>query len=424
MSPYAALSGIVLINLYASLRKTQQVTSQKLQKLIPVVQAPPLELINSVAAGLATIRAFGRTQFYTEKLYDLVDDTTKLGWHLSLGLKWMRFRTEFVGALFVTATAVTMVQMQADAASVGFAVTLALQFATALSGTFGKINLLERGTAALARVMEYADIVVEADDGEEVSPEWPDRGEIKVQDLTVSYSAGSPPALKQVSFRVPAQSRLGIVGRTGAGKTTLAHSLLRFVDATNKGQILIDGVDISKVKLGRLRNSVAIILQDPFLFSGTLRSNLDVTGNKTDDELRTALRRVHLSDAEFEDLGMPIHTGGLNLSHGQRQLVCLARATLTRCAVIVLDEATSAVDTATDKAIQETLRDEFSKSTIIVVAHRLSTVADFDQLLVLSEGTVIESGSPEQLMRERGMFWNLVCQSADREEIEAVIFGT
>lgn len=406
--------------MYASLARRQRVTSQKLQKLIPIVQAPPLELINSVASGLATIRTFGRTQFYTEQLYDLVDDSTKLGWHLSLGLKWMRFRTEFVGALFVTATAIAMVRTHADATSTGFAITLALQFATALSGTFGRISLLERGTAALGRVMEYADIAVETDEGDETPSEWPDNGEIQVQDLTVGYDMHLPPALKHVSFHVPSRSRLGIVGRTGAGKTTFAHSLLRFVEAI-KGQIRIDGVNIFRVKLGRLRGSITIIPQDPFLFSGTLRSNLDVKGDKTDDKLRAALRRVRLLDADFENLDMPIHAGGLNLSHGQRQLVCLARATLSRCAILTLDEATSAVDEITDKAIQQALRDQFSESTIIVIAHRLSTVADFDQLLVLGEGTVVEFGSPQQLMRERGTFWNMVCQSSDRAEIEAVI---
>jgi ABC-type multidrug transport system fused ATPase/permease subunit len=175
-----------------------------------------------------------------------------------------------------------------------------------------------------------------------------------------------------------------------------------------------------------------MIPQDPFLFSGTLRFNLDPRGeNKTDAELRAALRRVRLlgdtgaaasgADFDFGDLDMPIHAGGSNLSHGQRQLVCLARAILSRPALLILDEATSAVDAATDRAVQQVLRTEFADSTLIVIAHRLSTVADFDRLLVLREGAVAECGSPRQQLKQRGVFWDMVCQSADRAEVEATI---
>jgi len=438
-SPLATFAGIGLLAMYASLAKRQWVAFKKLQRLIPLAQAPPLKLADSVTSGLATIRAFGRIQFYMERLHDGVDNATNVGWHLSLCLKWRKLLTDMVGALFVTAIATALVRTRADAASAGFVITLALHFATSLSDVFSKISLLEMGTHALGRVMDFNEKTpAEADKGGDVvAPGWPDKGEVQVRDLTVGYSADLPPALKQISFRVPAGSRLGIVGRTGAGKTTLAHALLRFVQAT-AGKIIIDGVDIATIKLSQLRTGgIVLIPQDPFLFSGTLRSNLDVRNEKNDAELRAALRRVRLlddatgssatsspaSNRDFEDLDMLIHAGGLNLSHGQRQLICLARATLSpnRCSLLILDEATSAVDTSTEKAIQQVLRTEFADSTLIVIAHRLSTVADFDRLLVLRQGEVVEYGVPQQLVRERGVFWDMVCQSADRVEIEAAI---
>jgi ABC-type multidrug transport system fused ATPase/permease subunit len=252
----------------------------------------------------------------------------------------------------------------------------------------------------------------------------------------VGYDDHLPPTLKGISFTLKPNERLGVIGRTGAGKTTLAYSLLRFVEP-RYGTICIDGVDISTLKLHDLRRRITIIPQDPFLFSGTLRSNLDLYGIKDDEELRIALQRVHLmqrpavstSPSEevtgghtfLDDLDLLISGGGMNLSHGQRQLICLARAILAQSKILVLDEATSSVDKATDSAIQRFIRTELSDSTLIVIAHRLSTVADFDKLLVLGDGAVLESGTPTELMRAKGVFWNMVCQSSERGQIETLI---
>lgn len=288
----------------------------------------------------------------------------------------------------------------------------------------------------------------------------------------VSYAPDLPPVLKGLTFSINRNERIGVVGRTGAGKSSLTLALFRFLEARS-GSVFIDGLDISKIKLHDLRSRLAIIPQDPVLFSGTVRSNLDPFDHHTDTELRDSLERVHLiggsthtpsvagdadADADaasgsgsgsgsttpvddsatttttstrlkntnlFADLSSAISEGGLNLSQGQRQLLCLARAIVARPKVMVLDEATSAVDMHTDALIQRSIREEFTDATLLVIAHRLSTIADFDRVLVLSDGRVAEFGTPRELweMGEGGMFRGMCEESGEREKLRGIVFG-
>lgn len=258
--------------------------------------------------------------------------------------------------------------------------------------------------------------------------------------------------LKGLTFSVRRNERIGVVGRTGAGKSSLTLALFRFLEARS-GTIHIDGLDISQIKLHDLRSRLAIIPQDPVLFSGTVRSNLDPFDKHTDAELRDSLERVHLLTTTgssspvpstssspagtgaknaniFNDLTSPVSEGGLNLSQGQRQLLCLARAIVARPRVMVLDEATSAVDMGTDALIQRSIREEFTDATLIVIAHRLSTIADFDRILVLSDGQVAEFGSPRDLWErqgnngeERGIFRGMCEESGERDKLWRIVFG-
>ena len=291
---------------------------------------------------------------------------------------------------------------------------------------------------ATERIVEYSNIKIEPQTGISPRASWPEKGALKVSDLVVSYAPDLPPVLKDLSFSVEPNTRVGVVGRTGAGKSSLTLALFRFLEARS-GSVFIDGIDISTINLYDLRSRLAIIPQDPVLFSGTVRSNLDAFNEHTDDDLRDALRRVHLiPDAEsavpsgsatpiddlnhntnlFKSLNSKISEGGLNLSQGQRQLLCLARAIVSRPKILILDEATSAVDMETDALIQRSIREEFRDATLLVIAHRLSSIVDFDRILVMGDGEAREFGRGKELMEiEGGVFKGMVEESGEREEL-------
>jgi ABC-type multidrug transport system fused ATPase/permease subunit len=305
---------------------------------------------------------------------------------------------------------------------------------------------------ATERVVEYPRLEIENQDGADVPAAWRTEGRLLVENLVVGYSLDLPPVLRGLNFTVEPIERVGIVGRTGVGKPSLTLALFRCLEA-QAGKILIDGIDISGTKLRLLRSRLAIIPQDPVLFSGTVRSNLDPFEEYSDEGLQEALQRVHLvssnklpehpassattaetednvDDAEhnvnpFTSLENHIAESGQNLSQGQRQLLCLARAILSRPKILVLDEATSAVDTGTDELIQASIRSEFKNSTLIVIAHQLRTIADFDRILVMGEGRALEFGSPRELLNGKGggIFEELVRRNGKEEMLRKIIFG-
>nr|XP_037273578.1 multidrug resistance-associated protein 1-like [Rhipicephalus microplus] len=248
-----------------------------------------------------------------------------------------------------------------------------------------------------------------------VDSTWPTEGRVEFQDFSASYRPTVlEDSLKHVTFTVRSREKVGIVGRTGAGKSSLVLALLRVLKSTN-GKILIDDVDIASVPLPKLRTAITVIPQDPNLVRGTLRANLDPTKRHTDEELWEVLRQAKL--AEFvskQPLQLLLETGdgGSNLSAGQRQLVCLARALLRRSKILVLDEATSHMDGDTDSLIQATLRDSFANFTLLTVAHRLHTVLDYDRILVMNEGSVTQYGTLDELLEDStSMFYEMAAKA-------------
>jgi ATP-binding cassette, subfamily C (CFTR/MRP), member 4 len=268
---------------------------------------------------------------------------------------------------------------------------------------------------SVERVLSFGKIEPEAalelDSDKSLDPSWPNRGAVDVADLGVRYRASLPLALDGATFSVPSGSRIGIVGRTGSGKSTIVQTLFRLLEA-DRGSVEIDNVDISKVGLHRLRTSISVIPQVPTLFSGcTVRENLDLFHVHSDEAIQKALEDAHMSHVVAE-LPKGIHSlvseGGSNFSVGQRQLLCLARAILSKNKLLVLDEATASVDRRTDRMLHDSLHESFGDATILAVAHRLDTVIEHDYILVLGQGKVLEFGSPAELLRSAGAFSKMV----------------
>ena len=436
--------------------------AREVKRLESNAKSPVYEQFGSALIGLSTIRAFGKVQTYVERMYTRIDRHAQAYTSLWLFIRWMSFRMNMVGAVFSIITAALIVSLKGiDASLAGFALSFALQFNTAIAWALRQYANVELDMNATERVIEYSNIEVENQGGADAPAAWPTEGRLEVNDLVVGYAPDLPPVLRGLTFAVEKNQRVGVVGRTGAGKSSLTLALFRFLEA-REGTIHIDGINVSKIKLRDLRSRLAIIPQDPVLFSGTIRSNLDPFDEYTDAELRDALERVHLissstspssatatppqtssgpeSDSTssttlgntnantniFTSLTSSISEGGLNLSQGQRQLLCLARAIVSRPKIMVLDEATSAVDMDTDALIQRSIRAEFGRNstTLLVIAHRLSTIADFDRILVMDEGKAVEFGGPRELLGiEGGVFASLVRESGERDELERVILG-
>jgi len=265
---------------------------------------------------------------------------------------------------------------------------------------------------SIERVLAFGKLEPEAawvqpDDTNVLQIGWPRSGAIEYDNVLVRYRPSLPPALSNISFKIPAGARVGVVGRTGSGKSTVVQTLFRLLEA-EEGSIRIDGHDISKLGLHTLRTRISVIPQIPTLFSGcSVRENLDLFHLHSDEEISNVLKACHLWEA-IQDLPLgcdsPVAEGGSNFSVGQRQLLCLARALLAQNKILVLDEATASVDRRTDELLQQALSETFSDGTILAVAHRLETVISYDFILVLGHGRVLEFGSPAELLRRVGGF--------------------
>ncbi|KAL8725121.1 MAG: hypothetical protein Q9166_007563 [cf. Caloplaca sp. 2 TL-2023] len=452
VSPYMLLSALVLLTVCLFVGLRFLVGAREVKRLESNAKSPIFEQFGSALAGIGTIRAFAKVDDYIDRMFDKIDSHARAFWYVWLFNRWMAFRLNVIGAIFAVIVAAVIVSTKGiDASLAGFALSFALQYSGAITYTIRQYTSVELAMNAMERVVEYSRIPIEEQDGMDVPARWPAEGRLKLEGLVAGYAPDLPPILKGLTFEVESNQRVGVVGRTGAGKSSLTLALFRFLEA-RAGSISIDGINISRIKLHDLRSRLAIIPQDPVLFSGTVRSNLDAFDEHGDAELYDALERVHLirstgnvsrgeststagtdepsslafSDINtniFSSLSSRISEGGLNLSQGQRQLLCLARAIVSRPKVMVLDEATSAVDMATDVLIQRSIREEFEDSTLIVIAHRLSTIADFDRILVMSDGKAIEYDTPRNLMAKRGAFWEMVEQSGDRDRLEEIILG-
>ncbi|KAG7215738.1 hypothetical protein INR49_021959, partial [Caranx melampygus] len=275
---------------------------------------------------------------------------------------------------------------------------------------------VENNIVSVERVKEYDKTPKEAAwtlAGSMLPAAWPLTGAIRFEDYGLQYRKGLDWALKDISIDIQSREKVGVVGRTGAGKSSLTLGIFRILEAA-KGRIVIDGIDIAEIGLHDLRSRITIIPQDPVLFSGSLRMNLDPFDNCSDEDLWKALELAHLGSFVSElpqKLNHQCCEGGENLSLGQRQLLCLARALLRKTRILVLDEATAAVDLKTDQLIQSTIRTQFDDCTVITIAHRLNTIMDYTRIIVMDQGSIAEMDSPSQLICLQGHFYQMCLEA-------------
>uniref|UniRef100_A0A8C9ZY76 ABC-type glutathione-S-conjugate transporter n=1 Tax=Sander lucioperca TaxID=283035 RepID=A0A8C9ZY76_SANLU len=417
-TPFAAVVLLPLAFLYAFVQSFYVATSCQLRRLEAVSRSPIYTHFNETVQGASVIRAFGEQSRFILQANERVDFNQTSYFPRFVATRWLAVNLEFVGNGVVLAAAILSVMGKGTLSPgiVGLAVSHSLQVTGILSWIVRSWTDVENNIVSVERVNEYAETAKEASwsiEGSSLPLAWPQRGTIEFQDYGLQYRKGLELALKGITLQIHERERVGIVGRTGAGKSSLALGIFRILEAA-KGKIFIDGVNIADIGLHDLRSRITIIPQDPVLFSGSLRMNLDPFDTYTDEEVWRSLELAHLKNfiSNLPDkLNHECSEGGENLSLGQRQLVCLARALLRKTKILVLDEATAAVDLETDTLIQSTIRTQFEDCTVLTVAHRLNTIMDYTRLIVMDRGHISEMDSPANLIAQRGQFYRMCRES-------------
>ncbi|KAI9249020.1 multi drug resistance-associated protein MRP [Sporodiniella umbellata] len=402
---------------YVYIQRYYLATSRELKRLDSVGKSPIYSHFQETISGVSTIRAYEQQARFTFENENRLDDNQRAYYPSISCNRWLAVRLEFMGSVIILSAALFAVLgilyggSTIDAGLVGLSVSYALSVTQALNWVIRQYCEIETNIVSVERVKEYIDLPTEKYSAVRgVSPMWPEKGAIEFKEYATRYRPGLDLALRNLSFSVKANEKIGIVGRTGAGKSSLSLSLFRIVEAA-QGSIVIDGVDISTLRLLDLRSRLTIIPQDPVLFAGTVRDNLDPFGTTDDAQLWEVLEQSHLRHhiASLDNqLNAVVLEGGENFSVGQRQLICLARALLRRTTILILDEATAAIDVETDAIIQETIRCQFAHCTILTIAHRINTVMDSDRILVLDKGNVAEFDAPKQLLdNQESIFYSM-----------------
>ncbi|KAK9869834.1 hypothetical protein WA026_003563 [Henosepilachna vigintioctopunctata] len=415
VSPLLLLVTILMGVVFYLLRVVYLRTSRNVKRLEGVTRSPVFSHINSSLEGLTTIRAFEAQEILTKE-FDIHQDLHSCAWHnFMVTSRAFGYWLDLTCIIYITIVVFSFLLLDNDqfGGNVGLVVTQAIAITGLLQWGMRQSTELENQMTSVERIIEYGTIeherALESDVSKKPETSWPRNGKIVFKDLVLKYSADDPPVLKNLNFVVQPKEKIGIVGRTGAGKSSLISALFQLT--ITEGQIIIDGVDITQLGLHDLRSKISIIPQEPVLFSGTLRKNLDPFEEYLDANLWKALEDVELKEA-VSDLNCEVSEGGSNFSIGQRQLVCLARAILRKNRILVLDEATANVDPQTDGHIQRTIREKFNDCTVLTIAHRLHTVMDSDKILVMDAGTVREFDHPFILLQNKdGILYGMVQQT-------------
>jgi ABC-type multidrug transport system fused ATPase/permease subunit len=417
-----AVGMIPILILFIGLQVYYRRTSRELKRMDSISKSPIFAHFSESLGGLATIRAFNVEGDFINRSKERIDGNNRVYVLLNLINRWLGVRLDSTGALILLIASL-LVAVNGKAIGPGL-VGLILSYSLSLTGALNwlvRTNVdLEMQMNSVERTLEYSQIESEGvinEDGQRVLPpqNWPSEGEIKFESACARYRPGLPLVLNNVTVQIRGGERVGVCGRTGSGKSSLMNTLFRMMELSS-GKIVIDGVDIAKISLNDLRSRITIIPQDPIMFSGTVRINLDPFSKYSDDALWKALEAVEMKQpiAALEGgLHAKVAENGENFSVGQRQLFCLARAILRNAKILVCDEATASVDLQTDELIQKMIREQFKHCTILTIAHRVETIKDYDRILGLSDGKVIEFDTPATLLANpKSLFASLVRQNS------------
>uniref|UniRef100_A0A3B3UAQ0 ATP binding cassette subfamily C member 3 n=1 Tax=Poecilia latipinna TaxID=48699 RepID=A0A3B3UAQ0_9TELE len=413
-TPIFAVVIAPLAFIYVFVQRFYVATSRQLKRLESVSRSPIYSHFSETITGSSVIRAYGRHTAFVLMSDMKVDENQKSYYPGIVSNRWLGVRIEFIGNCIVLFAALFAVLGKATLSPglVGLSVSYALQVTMSLNWMVRMTSDLENNIVAVERVKEYSETKTEAPwevEEKKPPPEWPTQGNVEFNEYSVRYREGLDLVLRNITLSVKGGEKIGIVGRTGAGKSSMTLCLFRLLEAAG-GEITIDGVKISEIGLHDLRSKLTIIPQEPVLFSGTLRMNLDPFEKYSDDDVWKALEHSHLHkfvSNQPAKLELECSEGGENLSVGQRQLVCLARALLRKTRILVLDEATAAIDLETDDLIQSTIRTQFEDCTVFTIAHRLNTIMDYTRVLVLDKGQIAEFDTPTNLISKRGIFYGM-----------------
>ncbi|KAJ3313911.1 Multidrug resistance-associated protein 4 [Boothiomyces sp. JEL0838] len=416
--PYVMILLPFIAVFFYYLRKYYITTSRQVKRIEATTRSPVYSSFSTTLEGLSVIRAFSAEERFKSMFFHDQNTNTRMFFtYLSTG-RWLGLRLDISSAFLTSLLTFGCIYLRGplgvSAVSLGLLLSYMMQLTGLLQWAVRQSSEVENMMVSTERVYEYTQLAPEAaDELDYKSPEnWPPAGDLDIKNMTLAYpnlvdpTLPSHPVLKNLNIHIAAGTKVGIVGRTGAGKSSFLQALFRLVEPTSEKSIVIDGIATSDLGLTDLRSKISIIPQEPFCFKGTIRFNLDPFDQFSDEQLWNALEAVELKstlEATAEKLESPVTENGANWSVGERQLICLARAILKNTRLIVMDEATSSVDIHTDKLIQKAIRQKgglFSNATVLTIAHRLNTVIDYDKILVLEAGEIVEFGAPWDLLNK------------------------
>ncbi|PSN38190.1 hypothetical protein C0J52_15039, partial [Blattella germanica] len=423
VTPWFLIVAVPICAVYFVTQRFYRCSSRELQRLDSITRSPIFSHFSETLGGLTTIRAFGHQQRFRNLLFKKADAHTNAFLIMNTSNRWLGVALDYLGGVIVLMSVVAALLTASfcptvTSSLVGLAVNYTLLVPIYLNWVVKFLADMEMYMGAVERVQQYALTPVEdyRPKGISVPNSWPKKGDIMFEGVSLRYDENREPVISNLTLRIPAGQKVGICGRTGSGKSSLVMSLFHMVDMF-EGKILIDDIDTKLIPLQVLRSRLSVIPQDVIMFSGTIRENLDPESKYTDEKLWKSLELAQLKEVVSSlpgCLDAEVREGGSNLSAGERQLFCLARAILHDAACLVMDEATSSVDPSTEKALLEAASRAFAGKTVISIAHRLPTILDCDRILVLEAGRIMEDGTPTQLRhRSMGIFSSMLRASQE-----------